>query len=287
MNQLLPFLIANRGVRGFAVELDEGLERMFGWRQYPPDVARLLGEALAATPLLGADLAQDARFNLQFQGKGALQLLVTQIDPQLNLRGMAKCEPAAAGTFHQLMHGGLLACLLEPRDGKNRYQAVVDVLGEALAESLQVYFNQSEQLPTLIRLAAGSEKLAGFFLQRLPEGAGQDPDHWVHAYTLGSTLSEAEMLALPAADWLRRLFAEDEVRLLEARPVTLACQCSHAQISAMLLGLGQTEIEPVLSEHGQVEVTCEFCGRQYRYSPSDVHHLFSASQQNGDGHTRQ
>jgi molecular chaperone Hsp33 len=287
MNHLTGFLLPARGVRGFAVELHDGLHTMFGWRHYPPDVARELGLALAATPLLAADMTQDGRFNLQFQGKGPLKLLVTQIDQDLSLRGMAKHAPDAEGDFQALMRGGLLAAMMEPRQGDNRYQAMVEVLGEGLSESLQIYFGRSEQIQTQVRLAASPGKLAGLLVQRLPEAEGHHDDDWEHVYTLFRTVTAEDLLRWSAAELLQRLFAEDEVRVFAPRPVTLACQCSHAQISAMLLGLGRDEVDGVLREQGQLGVTCEFCGREYRYTPAEAHALFDADTAAGAGQTRQ
>ena len=275
-DSLLPFLIENRGVRGFVVDIRSGIDAMFGWRNYPDDVRRLLGEALAATPLLAADLSPGARFNLQFQGKGALQMLVTQVDAQLELRGMAKHDNTASGDFHRLMSGGVLACLLEPKLGADRYQATVEIVGESLAESLQVYFQRSEQLSTLLLLAAGPQRLAGIMVQRLPENASDDD--WHHVYTLFRTLAEKELLDTDAPTLLNRLFFEDTVRTFEPRPLRLACRCSHAQISAMLLSMGEPEVTAIVEEQGKVEVTCEFCGRHYPFTRIEVKELFVGAQ---------
>ena len=290
-NRLLPFLIENRGVRGFAVEITEGIPDLLGWRAYPPDVLRLLGHALAATPLLAADLRHDARFNLQFQGKvggsteAPLKLLVTQIDQSLQMRGMAKFAAEAEGDFQALMGGGTLACLIEPRNGGERYQALVEIAGITLSEALEIYYGQSEQLPTRVRLGAAPDRFVGLLLQRLPEGS--DDDDWVHVHHLVQTLHEPELLATDAETLLRRLFNEDTVRVFDARPLTLQCQCSHAQISAMLLGLGEEELKPLLIERGRVDVTCEFCGKDYGYREVEVRELFAAAQAESASHRLQ
>lgn len=279
MNQLIPFKIENRGVRGFVVRIDEGIPELLGWREYSPDVFRLLGHALAAAPLLAADIGEGARFNLQFQGEGKkpLKMLVVQINHALQLRGMAKCEGAPSGDFRGLMAGGTLAAMLEPRSGgADRYQALVEIAGENLAEALQIYFAQSEQLPTRLRLGAAPTHFAGLMLQRLPENCSDDD--WVHVHHLVQTLEEPELLATEAETLLRRLFAEDTVRVFPPRPIALQCQCSHAQISAMLLGLGEAELKPLLEERGQVDVTCEFCGKDYRYREVEVRELFAGAE---------
>ncbi len=282
-NRLVPFLIENRGVRGFAVEITDGIPELLGWRQYSPDLLRLLGHSLAATPLLAADIDRDARFNLQFQGANGqpLKMLVAQVNQQMQLRGMAKCDAGTEGDFQALMGGGTLACMLEPKSGgAERYQAMVEILGDKLSEALEIYFAQSEQLRTRICLGASASKFAGLMMQRLPEGCSDDD--WVHVYHLFQTLQEPELLAVDAETLLRRLFAEDTVRVFTPRPITLQCQCSHAQISAMLLGLGEEELQPLLSELGRVDVTCEFCGQNYGYREVEVRELFAAAKAKAD-----
>ncbi|HUS23422.1 MAG TPA: Hsp33 family molecular chaperone HslO, partial [Candidatus Binatia bacterium] len=103
---------------------------------------------------------------------------------------------------------------------------------------------------------------------------------------LFATLREAELATAAPLDLLRRLFAEETVRVAESRPVRLACSCSHAGISAMLLSLGEAEMESLLKEQGRVQVTCEFCGRVYDFSPADVHELFQAARTAPGGKTR-
>ena len=277
-NHLVPFLIENRGVRGFAVEVTEGISELLGWREYTPDMLRLLGHSLAATPLLAADISDGARFNLQYQGVSGkpLKMLVAQVNQQMQLRGMAKCDAGAAGDFQALMGGGTLACMLEPKSGgADRYQAMVEILGDNLSEALEIYFAQSEQLRTRICLGASPDKFAALMVQRLPEGCSDDD--WVHVYHLFQTLQEPELLATDAETLLRRLFNEDTVRVFPSRPITLQCQCSHAQISAMLLGLGEEELKPLLQELGRVDVTCEFCGKNYGYREVEVRELFAGA----------
>ncbi len=278
MNRLTPFLIENRGVRGFAVEITDGIQELLGWREYSADMLRLLGHCIAATPLLAADIGEGARFNLQFQGAAGrpLKMLVVQADHAMNLRGMAKVAAGAEGDFHALMGGGALACMLEPKaGGAERYQAMVEIIGENLNEALETYFRQSEQLPTRIRLGATPDKFVGLMLQRLPEQCSDDD--WLHVYHLVQTLYEPELLATDAETLLRRLFNEDLVRVFTPRAITLQCQCSHAQISAMLLGLGREELQPLLTELGRVDVSCEFCGKNYGYREAEVLELFAAA----------
>lgn len=279
-DSLTEFVMPERGVRGAVVEIDTGIEAMLGARHYPADVRRLLGEAIAAGPLLMSHSKLTGRINLQFQGKGPLSLLVTQIDHHLKVRGMAKSAADAGGGFQALMGGGVLALMLEPEKGARNYQAMVEIRGDTLAAALEGYFAQSEQLATRVCLASSPQRLCGLLLQRLPARSGHDDDaHWEHVSALFGTLQPAELAATDGLTMLRRLFAEEALRVTEPRQVTLACSCSRDSISALLLSLGQDELAPVLAERGKVEVTCEFCGRAYVYEPADVAMLFAAINQ--------
>ncbi|HVT35452.1 MAG TPA: Hsp33 family molecular chaperone HslO [Nevskiaceae bacterium] len=290
-DQLTDFVFPQLGARGAVVEISAGVEAMLGSREYAPAVRRLLGQALAATPLLASHSKFDGRINLQFQNKragtGAIQLLVTQIDREFNLRGMAKAPADADGTFQQLMGGGVLALMLEPRSGAQNYQALVEILGDSLAESLEIYFAHSEQLPTLLRLAAHGNRVAGMLLQRLPQGEiGSSDDSWEHLKILFGTLGEDELGATAPETLLRRLFHAEELRLAPPRPIVLSCRCSHASISAMLLALGEAELQPVLEEQGKIDVTCEFCGRAYSYNALQMRDLFAAELRQPDASTK-
>lgn len=283
---LTQFLFEGRGARGAVVDIQGGLKEMLGGRPYANDVRKLLGEALAASPLLASHLKFEGRINLQFQGDGPVKLLVTQIDNALKLRGMAKADADAVGDFRSLLGAGILALMLEPHCGQT-YQAMVSLEGISLAEALENYYAQSEQLPSLIRLAASDDRLCGMMLQRMPGHDTETDDvYWEHLTGLFATLLQSEMLAVTSQTLLYRLFHAESLRTFEPRPVTLACACSRASISVMLLSLGEKELNPLLAERGKVEVTCEFCGRPYIYSEIEVRELLAAHGAGADSAVR-
>jgi molecular chaperone Hsp33 len=282
-----PFLLEARNVRGAWVEIESGVAEMLGHRGYAPDVRRLVGEACAAAALIAGQITVHNRLSLQYQrGEGPLKLLVAQADQQLNIRGMAKAAADAAGPLDQLMSGGVLGLLLEGSASTPNYQAQVEARGATLAAALENYFTQSEQLPTRLCLAAPGSRLAGLLLQRLPARDAADDTHWDHVSALFNTLSPEELAVTPVQTLMQRLFPEDDIRVFDSKPLKLICRCSHASISAMLVSLGKEELEQLLKEHGEVEVTCEFCGKAYRYTPGEIHNLFAALGASADAATR-
>lgn len=287
-NRLLPFVFENGVAHGAIVRITEGVSELLGHRDMSASMQALIREALVAMPLFATHLNFQGRINLQFQGEGRAKLLVAQIDEQLNVRAMAKAPADLEGSFAELLYGGVLALMVEPNDERRAAtQAVVLIEGDSLAEALEGYFARSEQLPTMIRLTRDGDRLSAFMLQRMPLESSKKATEadWEHVLTLASTLGEQELSATEPLTILRRLFANDELRVFEPRPVTVACRCSHAGISRMLLSLGRSEVESIIAEQGQVQITCEFCGREYRFDPPEVGQLFDAAEASPDGTT--
>lgn len=280
MNTLTPFAFDNHVAHGAIVRLRIGVAELLDHRAYPPAVRQLVGEAMVAMPLFATHMNIQGRINLQFQGPGSTQMLVAQIDHALRVRAMAKCNPDAAGDFYELLQGGILALMIDPLDSNRpSSQASVPILGEHLQEALETYFYQSEQLPTLIRLAVRGDELAGFMLQRMPleSSDGQDED-WEHLRILAGTVTADELLDVAPERLLARLFADaPPLRRFADRPVQVACNCSRAGIAQLLLSLGREEVDSILAEQSRVSVTCEFCGREHAFLPPDIIELFAAA----------
>jgi molecular chaperone Hsp33 len=184
-----------------------------------------------------------------------------------------------------LIGNGNLTVTLETDDGAQRYQGIVPLAGQRLAESLQVYFENSEQLPTRLWLHADSLGASGMLLQKLPSegspaGAAADAavidDAWRRVQLIGETLTPDELRTLADVEILHRLFNEDDIRLFEPAPVYFRCRCSRERVSSMLQSLGEAESRSVLAERGTVEVHCDFCNRAYLFDAVDIAQLFNA-----------
>ena len=284
MNWLTPFQFHDHIAHGAFVEITQGVAEMLDRRDYGANVRALVGQAMAAMPLLATHVRFEGRINLQFQGEGSIKLLVAQVtqngDAPLQVRAMAKtpARALAQGSYNELLGGGVLALMLEPApETQPARQAMVPIDGNSLGESLEGYFAQSEQLPTLIRLAASHDKLCGFLLQRLPlEHTKATEAQWEHLAILAGTLQADELLATPPEILLRRLFADEDYAIHSPRAVDVACRCSRASISLLLISLGREEVEAIVADQSRVAVTCEFCGKEYVYSKSDAATLFAA-----------
>lgn len=262
-------------IRGLRVRLNATWREALSHSSHPEPVQRLLGEAMAATALLTATLKFRGRLSLQIDGGGGeLGMLLVQCDHELHLRGTARHRPAAGG---QLLAAARLSLTLEPLDQGRRYQGIVPLESPALAPAVEHYLAQSEQLPTRLWLAGGTGTTAGLLLQRMP-GEADDADAWNRLCRLAATIKDEELLELPTPLLLHRLFHEEDIRLFDSRAVSFRCGCSRRRVVGVLQSLGAAEVEEILAEQGQVEVTCEFCGRVYRFDAVDAALLFASEQ---------
>jgi molecular chaperone Hsp33 len=272
------FLFESTRVRGEIVSLDQAYRGAIARHDYPAPLRDLLGEALAGAALLGSTVkTEGGSISVQVQSEGPVRLLVAQCDHQRNLRGLVRWErEVAAGPLSSMTGPGRLAITIDPGAERERYQGIVELGGETLAESIETYFAQSEQLATRLWLAADGAQAAGLLLQKLP-GEETDPDLWNRVVHLAATVTPGELVSLSARDLLRRLFHEEDVRLFRPEPVAFRCGCARTTIESVLRALGRAEADSILEEQGRIEVTCEYCRERYEFDPIDVATLFSAT----------
>jgi molecular chaperone Hsp33 len=256
--------------------------------EYPPVLRTVLGELMAAGALLAATLKFDGSIILQLQGNGPVKLIVVECTSEQTLRATAKWDGELeddAG-FGTLLGDGRFVITLVPTDGGQTYQGVVAIDSAGVAASLEHYMQNSEQLDTRLWLVAGKERAAGLLLQKLPAREDPDEDSWNRATKLAETITDPELLQLPAQNLLHRLYHEEDIRLFEPRPVSFRCSCSAERVAAMLKMLGLAEVRAILEERDTVEVTCEFCNRAYHYDRVDAEQLFAAAHPTNAGPTR-
>lgn len=277
--RLTPFIFPHLAIRGALMQAGRGWRNWYQHRNYPITVRDLLGQAMAAAPLMASTLKFEGRLSLQAEGDGPISLMVVQISHQLEMRGMARWKAEVGGAPNPALLGkGRLGLIIEPMGEGARYEGLVPLEGETLAGCLETYFRQSEQLETRLCLAADGEHMAGMLLQRMPAETSEDEDAWGRLSAFAETLSDEELLELEPQDILHRLFHEETLQLFDPRPVPVTCNCSHGRTSGLLLGLGEQEVRSILEEQGEVEMECGFCGQRYVYGQIDVDQLFAAEQ---------
>ena len=267
---LRRFLFEEHGIRGVWVKLTDSWQAAKQYQNQPEIAVNQLGQALACVSMLSTTVKFDGTMILQAQSNGAISTLVAQANNQRKIRGVVRCaENISNNSLTELFGEGRLVLSIDTGNGKP-YQGIVVLQGENLAESLQLYFEQSEQLKTRLWLFADDKKAAGLLIQELPSQNDEQSNDWETIEILANTVTEQEMFDLDCHELLHRLFHEEDVRLFHSEKVEFECSCSRERIEKTLKAMGKTELDLILKETAVIEVTCEFCGESYRFDEKDV-----------------
>src|SRR4051812_28165639 len=286
----LGFALPERHARGRLARLGPALEAILSAHDYPAPVARLLSEALVLTALLGATLkGAGGQLTMQAQTEaGIVDLLVADYRGG-ELRGYVRfdaerlAEQPGQPSLFSLFGKAYLAITFDQALTSERYQGIVPLEGASLAEAVEHYFVQSEQIPSLVRVAVDdSGRVAGgILLQHLPEGEeGRERLHtrldhpeWEHVRVIGGTIRAGELAdpRLPLETLLWHLFhEEDEVRLLSTVALARGCRCSLEYVRGVIGRFSAEERADMVDEQGYISVDCEFCSRVFRISPDEL-----------------
>jgi len=285
-DKLLGFSIPARNVRARIVRLDNSVEDVLSAHDYPAPITHLLSEALVLAALMGGLLkaeGDDAQLTMQAQTRaGPVSLLVCDYRGGI-LRGYADFDEQSVSdlganlSLQTLFGDGYLAITFETGRGQ-RYQGIVPLEGDTLAAACENYFSQSEQVPTMIRVAsragADGRVAAGLLIQHLADGEeGRERLHvrldhpdWEHVATMANTISHGELLepdlSLEAIAW--RLFhEEDEVRIQPGANVRQGCRCSADYYASVVARFPEEDRCEMRNEEGAIVVDCAFCSRTY------------------------
>ncbi|MFN3582018.1 MAG: Hsp33 family molecular chaperone HslO [Pseudomonas sp.] len=278
------FLFEHADVRGELVSLDQSYQEVLSKHPYPAPVKDLLGEMLAAAVLLSTTIKFEGLLILQASSQGPLSTLMVECSSSQAVRAIARYQDDLSGqTLQELMPNGMLAITIDPDNGQ-RYQGIVSLEGASLAEALNGYFENSEQLATRFRLQADGQRARGFLLQALPadrqKDAEQRTETWEHLNILAGTLKAEELATLDNQTLLHRLFHEEDMRLFPPAAVRFECSCSEQRSANALISLGRDDALALLSEQGgEIEIDCQFCNSHYRFAQGDVEALFDAARE--------
>lgn len=305
-----PFLLEVPGLLGRLVRLGPVVDTVLTRHDYPEPVARLLGEFLVLAGTLSSLLKYGGNFTLQTKGDGPVRLMVADVTPQGELRGYAEVDRAQLETLLSSQAGGdlpeiglflgkgYMAFTVDLAPDGERYQGIVELTGESLADCVNHYFRQSEQLKTAFKLVAGRRagtwRAGALFLQQMPEAGGTwtpgrpdepqdivlgsgEEDDWRRALAFMASCSDAELLSetLPADDLLYRLFHEERVRVYRMRPLNLGCRCSRARVKTILRSLPHSEVREMRVD-GEVVMTCQFCNVDFRFDDDALDDIYAS-----------
>lgn len=285
------FQIEGWPVRGRIVRLGETIDAILSAHDYPEPVAALLGEACALAALVGSSLKFEGRLIVQAQGDGPVRFVVADYGTDGHMRGYCRFDPEAVAEASQgfarpgarsLLGEGMFIMTLDRGPDFERTQGITPIEGESLSLAAEHYFQQSEQIPTRVRLAVGSVvtddgagwRAGGALIQLIAgdEARGSTEEAWDRSRALFQTLADDELLdpTITPETLLFRLFHEDGVRLEDSRALVAQCRCSRERIAGMLTSFDPAERADMVEADGRIRVTCEYCATVYELEPEEI-----------------
>jgi molecular chaperone Hsp33 len=298
---VLPFAVEALSTRGRLVRLGPTIDLLLKRHAYPEPVSKLVAEAATLAALLGSTLKLEGRFQLQTKTDGPVSMLLVDFDAPSNLRALARFDGARVARTRageDLLGGGHMAFTIDPGGDMTRYQGVIILEGQGLERAAHHYFERSEQIPTLARLAVGETigardrawRAGGLIVQYLPgaprrradfhpgdapEGTVlhrvEEDDAWTEARARAATTEAHELIdpTLSGERLLFRLFNERGVRVFLPTGLAAVCRCSAAGVDAMLRSFPPEEVRHMVGDDGMIGVTCEFCSTKRVFDPAD------------------
>lgn len=306
---VLPFHAERAGANGRVIKLGATVDTILNRHDYPDSVSKLLAEAVALVGLLGTALKFDGKFILQTKTDGPVNFLVADYETPGKVRGYAGYDHEKVKLLDgktnissgELLGNGHLAMTVDQGQDMDRYQGIVALEGQSLEDAADIYFRQSEQLPTFIRLAVAkhyakddtenaghwSWRAGGLLVQNLtPEGGyspaedeetgealdplGSDDENWTRAKLLAETVEAHELLdpLLSSERLLFRLFHEEDVRVFPARPLEVYCSCKRSRVESLLKQFSADDLQNMVVD-GEIVATCEFCNTAHKFDAKD------------------
>jgi len=285
------FQIEGWPVRGRIVRLGQTIDAILSAHAYPEPVAALLGEACALAALVGSSLKFEGRLIVQAQGDGPVRYVVADYDTNGQMRGYCRFDDEAVAAASQgfarpgarsLLGQGVFVMTLDRGPDFERTQGITPIEGESLSLAAEHYFQQSEQIPTRVRLAVGSVatdagvswRAGGALIQLIAgdDARGSTEEVWDRSRALFQTLADDELLdpTITPETLLFRLFHEDGVRLEDARALVAQCRCSRERIAGVLTSFDPAERADMVEADGKIRVTCEYCATVYELEPEEI-----------------
>jgi molecular chaperone Hsp33 len=291
LDQLHRYIFNQANVRGELVRLEDSYQAVINSNHYPVVIQKLLGELMAATSLLTATLKFEGDIAVQLQGEGAVKYAVingavVKDSENQQLRGVARWNEklkTLPEDFAGLFINGLMVITITPKVGQ-RYQGMVALDKPTLAECIESYFSQSEQLATKVLLrtqtAGDSPKASGMFLQVLPTSSAateKTDTGFEHLCILTETVKDEELFSLSGEELLYRLYHGENVEIYPPQSVVFKCTCSRQRSADAISAVGKEELLDIVAQEGDIKMNCQYCNTEYRFDAIDVESIYAGT----------
>lgn len=269
---LQKFMFNKLPIKGSFVVLDDAWNTIINQKDYPDGLQHIIGDIMTANVLLTSNLKLDGKVICQIQDNPHFGLVVSECSNDLKVRATAKFSPENETLipYEDYLTSGRLVVSIDSHNDGQVYQSVIAFNGDNVAEILNNYMLQSEQLKTWFLLSYTPTRTVGFMLQQLPDVHEIHTDDIERVFMLANTLTKTELLHDNPETILYKLFNEDDVIIMDRHPIDFRCTCNRGRLEQILRNLGATELTDIIETQGDISVTCDYCNTEYKFVKNDL-----------------
>ena len=286
-DEIVRAITADGLVKATAITGRDMVERARNIHTLLPMAAAALGRTLLGASMMGDMLKEEkGSVTLQIKGGGPLGTILAVADHEGNARGyvqnphveLMEKHPGKLDVGAAVGENGTLT-VIKDLGLKEPYIGSVGLLSGEIAEDLAVYFVESEQIPTACALGVlvGRDQsitsAGGYLIQLLPGAPEETIDRIEAGVRKVGSVSHALEGGLDGEGLLRAVLEGFQLEILEKHPVEYRCYCSRERVSRALISMGRAELEDLIREQGQADLTCQFCDRVYHYAKEELEEL--------------
>lgn len=290
MDRILRATAADGFIKMSAVSAKETVQRAKDIHSCTPTTAAALGRTLCAASMLGNLLKEDnGSLTIRINGGGPIGSVIAVSDSKGYVRGYVT-NPAVDLPLRsdgKLDVGGAVGrdgMLTVSRDiGLTQpYVGSTELVSGEIAEDLTAYLLESEQVPSACGLGVLidtdlSVKSAGGFIVQLMPGA---PDEYIDVLEENIFMMD-QLTTILSEDGLEAVFEQVlkglPYHIVDEDEVGYRCYCSRERVGDAILGVGEGELESMINEGKDIDVSCQFCDTVYTFTPDDLRKLLDES----------
>lgn len=280
-NQLARAMGAKGKIRAVACVTTQLADDISFLQGASPAVALAMGRALSGAALLGSTLKKGQRLALKFEGSGPIKRLIAEADWDGAVRATV-AEPAAmADSIPALLGRAGFLTVTKDLGLKEPYSGMVQLYTSEIGEDLAYYLTDSEQIPSAVGLAATLTEegriavCGGFLIQSLPPSDESAVEQIMATIAALPPLTILLKEGKSPEELLELLLSGVDHHPLESTELFFRCGCSKEKVEKALIAMGRTELERLIAEQGEANVTCEFCRQQYRLEKPELEQLLT------------
>jgi molecular chaperone Hsp33 len=286
-NIITAFTICDDQIKGKIVKLNQELDIILTQHQYPNVVAEILAELLMTASIIGSLFKNEITLTIQLETKGKLKYIVADYQSPGFIRGYAQIDNEdndfSDESYNSIIDKGILSVTIDQKFNKNeRYQGLIEVDNMSISQAIEKYFDQSEQIKTLLKLSVGKVTTqnnkevwcaGGIMIQKLP--SNDDKEIWNDARAYFMTIRDHELIdpSLTNDKLLYSLYHEVGIKTFDSYNISHKCRCSRERVEQVIVSLGAEEAISLLVDN-KISIHCQFCNHEQELSETEIKKLF-------------